>query len=162
MKENEHVANDLFIFSSCQESTSARSQSLVHYSFKMRMSPQAQWYFKQRPSSAWSAYVAGALLVLMRECGVRPSQGIALLVFSEVPEGKGVSSSAAVEVASFKALAFAHGLHLEGRQLALLCQKVENLVVGELWWLSQYESSEFKSISDGSKIDYVENACFMI
>ena len=56
--------------------------------------------------------------------------GIAMLVSSEVPEGKGVSSSAAVEIASMQALAEAHGVLLTGRELALLCQKVENLVVG--------------------------------
>lgn len=48
-----------------------------------------------------------------------------------MPEGKGVSSSAAVEVAAMSALAAAHGLRLDGRTLALLCQKVENHVVGE-------------------------------
>jgi hypothetical protein len=42
--------------------------------------------------------------------------------------GKGVSSSAAVEVAVMSALASAHALDLPGRDLALLCQKVENLV----------------------------------
>lgn len=46
--------------------------------------------------------------------------------------GKGVSSSAAVEVAVMRALLGALGTSssLDGRQLALLCQRVENLVVG--------------------------------
>ena len=91
---------------------------------------QARRYFRQDPAQSWAAYVAGALVVLMREKGVRPRQGIAMLVSSEVPEGKGVSSSAAIEVAAMSALASAHGVVLEGRELALLCQKVENLVVG--------------------------------
>jgi len=90
----------------------------------------AQEYFKRDPALAWAAYAAGALVVLMHECGVRPHNGIAMLVSSAVPEGKGVSSSAAVEVASMSALAAAHGVRSEGRQLALLCQKVENLIVG--------------------------------
>ncbi len=47
-----------------------------------------------------------------------------------VPEAKGVSSSAAVEVAAMGALCGALGVALEGRQLAILCQRVENLVVG--------------------------------
>jgi hypothetical protein len=55
---------------------------------------------------------------------------------ADVPEGKGVSSSAAVEVATMAALGAAHGLRLDGRRLALLCQKLENFVVGEWasWW----------------------------
>lgn len=51
---------------------------------------------------------------------------------ADVPEGKGVSSSAAVEVAAMSAVAAAYGIQLEGRELALLCQRVENGVVGEL------------------------------
>lgn len=74
--------------------------------------------------SSWAAYVAGALIVLMREQGLHLSDGLSILVSSAVPEGKGVSSSAAVEVATMQALAAAHGLQLDGRQLALLCQKV--------------------------------------
>ena len=60
----------------------------------------------------------------MRELSVRFGDGLSILVSSAVPEGKGVSSSAAVEVATMQALAAAHGVQLEGRQLALLCQKV--------------------------------------
>lgn len=92
--------------------------------------PAARDYFKSDPALAWAAYVAGALIVLMHEKGMRFKDGIAVLVSSDVPEGKGVSSSAAVEVAAMRALAGAHGLELEGRELAILCQKVENLVVG--------------------------------
>lgn len=53
---------------------------------------------------------------------------------ADVPEGKGVSSSAAVEVATMAALAAALSIPMDGRTLALLCQRVENSVVGELTW----------------------------
>ena len=43
---------------------------------------------------------------------------------NETSTGKGVSSSAALEVAVMTALAAAHGVDLDGRELALLCQKV--------------------------------------
>src|SRR5438046_10009032 len=49
---------------------------------------------------------------------------------STVPEGKGVSSSAALEVASMQALAAAYELEISATELALLCQKVENYIVG--------------------------------
>jgi galactokinase len=90
----------------------------------------AQDYFKKDPSVGWAAYVAGALLVLAKERGVRYTKGISILVSSEVPEGKGVSSSAAVEVATMMAVAAAHNITLAGHEVALLCQMVENLVVG--------------------------------
>lgn len=91
---------------------------------------KAKAYFSQDPSQKWAAYVAGVILVLMTELGVRFKDSISLLVSSAVPEGKGVSSSASVEVASMSAIAAAHGLSISPRDLALLCQKVENHIVG--------------------------------
>uniref|UniRef100_A0A0D6QS92 GHMP kinase N-terminal domain-containing protein n=1 Tax=Araucaria cunninghamii TaxID=56994 RepID=A0A0D6QS92_ARACU len=91
---------------------------------------KAHKYFAQDPSQKWAAYVAGTILVLIRELGVQFIDGISILVSSGVPEGKGVSSSAALEVATMSALAAAHGLNISPRDLALLCQKVENHVVG--------------------------------
>ncbi|CAN1816328.1 ARA1 [Linum perenne] len=91
---------------------------------------KAMKYFAQDPSQKWAAYVAGTILVLMKELGVRFEDSISMLVSSAVPEGKGVSSSASVEVASMSAIAAAHGLSISPRDIALLCQKVENHIVG--------------------------------
>lgn len=91
---------------------------------------KARKYFAQDPAQKWAAYIAGTILVLMKELGVRFEDSISLLVSSSVPEGKGVSSSASVEVASMSAIAAAHGLSISPRDLALLCQKVENHIVG--------------------------------
>eukprot|EP00850_Spirogloea_muscicola_P019500 SM000192S04895 [mRNA] locus=s192:52862:62216:+ [translate_table: standard] len=83
----------------------------------------AREYFNQDPSRRWAAYMAGCVLVLMRERSVRFTDGINILVASRVPEGKGVSSSAAVEVATMSALSAAYDLRLLPRELAILCQK---------------------------------------
>jgi L-arabinokinase len=91
---------------------------------------EARHYFSAGTTPDWAAYVAGVFLVLMRELGARFDQGARLLISSRVPEGKGVSSSAALEVSTMSAAAAAFGLQLAPRQLALLCQQVENLVVG--------------------------------
>lgn len=91
---------------------------------------KAKEFFARDPSQKWAAYVAGTILVLMTELGVCFKDSISLLVSSAVPEGKGVSSSASVEVASMSAIAAAHGLNISPRDLALLCQKVENHIVG--------------------------------
>src|SRR5690606_1314797 len=56
--------------------------------------------------------------------------GLDLVIESDVPEGKGVSSSAALEAATLASLARLERLHLEPRQAALLCQRAENLVAG--------------------------------
>jgi len=80
----------------------------------------------------WAAYIAGAITVLNRERGVTFPHGVRWLIKSDVPAGKGVSSSAAIEVAAMQALCGLAGLELRltGREIALLCQKVENLVAG--------------------------------
>ncbi len=78
----------------------------------------------------WAAYVAGVFLVLMRERRVSFASGANILISSRVPPGKGVSSSAALEVAAMQAVAEAFNISINGRDKALLCQKVENLVVG--------------------------------
>lgn len=78
----------------------------------------------------WAAYVAGVLVVLGRERELPMTQGLRLLIDSTVPAGKGVSSSAALEVATMQAVRSVYGLDLDGREMALLCQLVENRVVG--------------------------------
>jgi L-arabinokinase len=78
----------------------------------------------------WAAYVAGVFLVLMRERDIRFTSGANILISSRVPPGKGVSSSAALEVAVMEAVTRAFHIEVEARDLALLCQRVENMVVG--------------------------------
>lgn len=90
----------------------------------------ARAWFHERPDNHWAAYVAGVFLVLMREKGCAFAHGARILVNSDVPESKGVSSSAALEVASMQAVAAAFDIKIDARELAILCQKVENLVVG--------------------------------
>ena len=85
---------------------------------------------RQQPGSAWAAYVAGAVVVLAGEMGVRFTNGLRLLIASSVPEGRGLSSSAALEVAALSAVATLLGVELQGPQLARLAQIVENQVVG--------------------------------
>jgi galactokinase len=82
------------------------------------------------PRRRWAAYVIGAFVVLMREQSIAVKGGTRVLVDSTVPLGKGVSSSAALEVATMSAVAAEYGGALGGRELARLCQMVENLVVG--------------------------------
>ena len=90
----------------------------------------ARRLFAREADDQWAAYVAGAFVVLGRERGLFAAVGADILVSSAVPEGKGVSSSAAVEVAAMQAIAAAYGWPLPSKDLALLCQKVENLVAG--------------------------------
>ena len=84
----------------------------------------------QDPARHWAAYVAGVFLVLMRERGTRFTEGARILISSRVPRGQGVSSSAALEVAVMQSVVAGFGIQIGEREMALLCQKVENLVAG--------------------------------
>jgi L-arabinokinase len=90
----------------------------------------ARAYFRRDAARHWAAYVAGAFLVLMRERHLGFQEGARILIVSRVPAGKGVSSSAALEVATMQAVCAAFGIEIEPRELAIFCQRVENLVVG--------------------------------
>jgi galactokinase len=80
--------------------------------------------------SRWVSYIAGVFIVLKRECNVAFSRGAKILIASDVPESKGVASSAALEVAVMSAVCGAFQIHVEAQEVALLCQKAENLVAG--------------------------------
>jgi galactokinase len=90
----------------------------------------ARALFRADPARAWVAYVAGALVVLHHAYGRPAPRGAKVFVHSDVPTGRGIASSAALEVASLTALAALAGVTLDGRQVGLLAQKVENSVVG--------------------------------
>lgn len=87
-------------------------------------------HLRDAPSQErWAGYAAGCLSLLRAEGLVPRGVGARIFVRSEVPLGAGVSSSAAIEVASMRALAAAFGVPLDGLTLARLCQRVENDVM---------------------------------
>jgi L-arabinokinase len=79
----------------------------------------------------WAAYLLGVFYVLLAE-GELPALpgGANVALHSAVPLGAGVASSAAIEVATMRAVAAAYGAPTAGLRLAALCQVVENRVVG--------------------------------
>src|SRR6266542_577495 len=76
----------------------------------------------------WCDYVLG-VAIMLQQAGC-PLVGTTLLVDGEVPIGAGLSSSAAVEVATALALSNMAGGKLPFPELAKLCQKAENEFVG--------------------------------
>jgi galactokinase len=80
------------------------------------------------PRKHWSDYVFGVAAFLGR-AGVAVG-GANLSVSSDVPLGAGLSSSAALEVATAKALLASAGASMDSVALARLCQRAENEFVG--------------------------------
>ena len=75
-------------------------------------------------------YPLGCLIVLARARAFARARGYAFRIESTVPRSQGVASSAALEVATLRALALLHGVKFEGTELARLGQEAENQVVG--------------------------------
>jgi galactokinase len=85
-------------------------------------------HLPERRTGAWCDYVLGVASVLQQR-GLKFG-GASLLVHGEVPIGAGLSSSAAVEVASALALMSMGETQLPLPEVAKLCQKAENNFVG--------------------------------
>jgi len=81
-----------------------------------------------KPDGSWMDYVAGVASVLVARRIDVP--GCDLMIESDVPVGAGVSSSAAVEVSTARALLAMAGVEAEGLQIAEWSQKAENAFVG--------------------------------
>ncbi|HLV87643.1 MAG TPA: galactokinase family protein [Candidatus Sulfotelmatobacter sp.] len=82
----------------------------------------------QRPQVRWTAYVLGVFYLLQCKYPGKVRTGASVYIESDVPLNKGVSSSAAIEVAVMKAVSAAYGIPLAGVELAELCQWVENVI----------------------------------
>jgi L-arabinokinase len=80
------------------------------------------------PRLRWTAYVLGVFYFLLRKYPQEVRYGANVYIQSEIPLNKGVSSSAAVEVAVMKAVAATYGIALVGVELAEACQWVENVI----------------------------------
>lgn len=76
-----------------------------------------------RARGGWTDYVAGVARTLGRTV-----PALDVLISSTVPLGGGLSSSAALEIAT--ALALLNGREIDPLELALLCHRAENEVVG--------------------------------
>src|SRR5215467_12813622 len=82
----------------------------------------------QTPQVRWTAYVLGIFYLLRCKYPQRVHSGCSVYIESNIPLNKGVSSSAAIEVAVMKASAAAYGIPLAGVELAELCQWTENVI----------------------------------
>ena len=80
------------------------------------------------PRRHWSDYVRGVAVTLKR-AGFQ-LQGADLQIRSDLPVGAGLSSSAALEVATALALLETSGLAIDRTMLAEVCQRAENEFVG--------------------------------
>jgi galactokinase len=83
---------------------------------------------RRHPMGGWRNYVRGVLWALLdSQLQVR---GVDLSISGDVPQGAGLSSSAALELALAGAICAASGIRLPPREMALLCQRAEHMYAG--------------------------------
>jgi L-arabinokinase len=78
----------------------------------------------------WVRYPYGCFLLFCRTQHWQPRAGLRFAIRSRVPASMGVSSSAALEVATLRALEQLAGRKFTGTALARLAQRAENEIVG--------------------------------
>ena len=99
----------------------------------------------------WIKYLEGVSWVLA-DLG-KSLRGLDAVLYSDVPRGAGLSSSAALEVAWALALLTATRDHLPPRELALACQRAENEYVGMRCGLLDQFASVFGRAQSALLID---------
>jgi galactokinase len=104
---------------------SPRDDQTVRLLSLQAASPEPVVIPAREDSRGWTRYVVGVLAML----GDRV-RGADIAIDGDVPQGAGLSSSAALEVAVASALNDLHGLGLTPMEIALLSQRAENDFVG--------------------------------
>ena len=106
----------------------------------------------------WANYPLGVIRVL-EDHGHALSSGLDVLFWGNLPEGAGLSSSAAIEVLTARAANDLFGLGLDGVELAVLSQEAENKFIGvQCGIMDQFASSmgrkDHAILLDCAKLDY--------
>ena len=142
------VALDLACFTAVAPSTDGR----VHL-YSQNRNDTREWQAGEiaslKPTKLWTDYVIGVAQMLAGAgYPIAPSN---IYIYSTVPEGGGLSSSAALEVSS--ALAFLAGRDIRPLELAKLCQRAEREFVGMPCGIMDQYISVFGQAHAAVKID---------
>jgi galactokinase len=77
----------------------------------------------------WTNYPKGVVRTFC-DHGFPVETGVDMVIFGNIPNGSGLSSSAALEVVTAVMLRDLYGFSMDNRQIALLCQEAENTYNG--------------------------------
>jgi galactokinase len=116
---------------------------------------RAEYVLGQETSGRdWTDYVQGVTFVL-RQAG-HPLTGFDLRISSDVPEGSGLSSSAALEIAVLKAIRASQSLDISDVEIARLGQRVENDFVGARVGIMDQMACSFARAGEALFLDTLE------
>ena len=99
-------------------------------------------FAKQEGEKSWANYCLGVLEV-MQSKGLAPDSGFSLVLVSDLPVSAGLSSSAALELATALALAGLARKEISRKELVGICREAENEFVGMPCGILDQASSAF-------------------
>lgn len=84
---------------------------------------------RKEAGASWPVYILGCFVLLHKKKNLEIA-GADILITTQIPLGKGVSSSAAIEVAVLRAIAKTWNISIDAMEMPLFAQEVENAIVG--------------------------------
>lgn len=97
--------------------------------FKVPNYDYAREQILKQEGGDWAVYIVGCILMLNNTRKLKP-EGLDILLTTEVPIGKGLGSSASLEVAVLKAIVNGLSLDVSEYEIPIIAQKAENLIAG--------------------------------
>ncbi|TGN11033.1 galactokinase [Leptospira ilyithenensis] len=104
------------------------NNSIILYSSDFDRKTEINRPFRNSKENPWADYIAGVILEL--ESLGHPISGFEMLIKGNIPQGAGLSSSAALEVLIGYSLSTVFQIKLTRPEIALIGQKAENNLVG--------------------------------
>jgi len=111
----------------------------------------------KKTDKGWFNYIIGIVIQLLkRKYNIR---GINIAFSGNVPQGAGLSSSAALEVATVYSIQKLFNLNIDGKEMAKICQKAEHETIGVMCgimdqFISRFGKREHALFIDTRTLEY--------
>ena len=103
-------------------------------------------------SKAWHKYVLGSIQEVFKSYNV--SSGLDISIHSNLPMGKGISSSAALEVALVNALIQIFNIDKDDNEIIKICQKIDHKYIGIQSGVLDQSASQLSRLNSILKLDF--------
>ena len=103
-------------------------------------------------SKTWHKYVLGSIQEVFKSYNV--SSGLNICIHSNLPMGKGVSSSAALEVALVNSLFEIFNIDKDDNEIIKICQKVDHKYIGIQSGALDQSASQLSRLNSILKLDF--------
>tara|TARA_B100001540_G_scaffold302033_1_gene309141 strand:- start:701 stop:1876 length:1176 start_codon:yes stop_codon:yes gene_type:complete len=100
----------------------------------------------------WHKYILGAVNEIFKKYNIK--NGLNISIFSNLPIGKGMSSSAAIEIATVNAILKLFKIDESDKNKIRICQKIDHKYIGIKSGILDHSASQLSKINNVLKIDF--------